>query len=124
MGKSDSGISDEYQRKGNEHKYAKSLTDAPSPLPYLLSRSSSPQELAVSMEGDEVLHNGLHSSARSLDPDNEISTLTDTIDVLITTGNIHATPRSPPTCHEILIQYGACYLQAGTIMTRRQFAKS
>ena len=58
------------------------------------------------MEGDEVLHNGLHSSACSLDPDNEVSTLTDTIDVLITTGNIHATPRSPPTCHEILIQYG------------------
>ena len=54
------------------------------------------------MEGDEVLHNGLHSSACSLDPDNEVSTLTDTIDVLITTGNIHATPRSPPTCHKIL----------------------
>ena len=106
MGKSDSGISGEYQRKGKEHKYAKSLTDVPSPLPYLFSRSSSPQELAVSMEGDEVLHNGLHSSARSLDPDNEVSILTDTIDVLITTGNIHATPRSPPTCYEILIQYG------------------
>ena len=44
----------------------------------------------VSMEGDEVLHNELHSSARSLDPNNEVSTLTDTIDVLITTGNIHA----------------------------------
>ena len=58
------------------------------------------------MEGDKVLHNELHSSARSLDPDNEVSTLTDTIDVLITTGNIHATPRSPPTCHKILIQYG------------------
>ena len=32
-----------------------------------------PQELAVSMEGDKVLHNELHSSARSLDPDNEVS---------------------------------------------------
>ena len=106
MGKSDSGISDEYQRKGKEHKYAKSLTDAPSPLPYLFSRSSSPQELAVSIEGDEVSHNELHSSARSLDPDNEVSTLTDTIDVPIITGNIHATPKSPPTCHKILIQYG------------------
>ena len=49
-----------------------------------------------------MLHNGLHSSACSLDPDNEVSTLTDTIDVLITTGNIHATPRSPPTCPKIL----------------------
>ena len=32
-GESDSGISGEYQRKGKEHKYTRSLTDAPSPLP-------------------------------------------------------------------------------------------
>ena len=101
------------------------------------------------MEGDEVLHNELHivepakvemlctlvdvnslSSASFLaltSNNNEVLsvTLTDTIDVLIT-------PKSPPTCHEILnltipfresnglsgislIRYGACYLQAGTL---------
>ena len=98
------------------------------------------------MEGDEVLHNEFHiteptkvemlctlvevnslSSASSLaliSNNNEVSAVTDTIDVLIT-------PKSPPTCHEILnltipfresnglsgislIRYGACYLQAGT----------
>ena len=69
------------------------------------------------MEGDEVLHNELHimepakvemlctlvdvnslSSASSLtviSNNNEVSAVTDTIDVLIT-------PRSPLTCHEIL----------------------
>ena len=37
-GESDSGISGEYQRKGKEHKYTRSLTDALSPLLYLLFR--------------------------------------------------------------------------------------
>ena len=32
-GESVSGISGEYQRKGKEHKYMRSLTDVPSPLP-------------------------------------------------------------------------------------------
>ena len=41
-GESDSGISGEYQRKGKEHKYTKSLTDALSPLPYLLFRPFHP----------------------------------------------------------------------------------
>ena len=40
-GESDSGISGEYQRKGKEHKYTRSLTDAPSPLPILPSPSAS-----------------------------------------------------------------------------------
>ena len=65
------------------------------------------------------------SSLALISNNNEVLTLTDTIDVLIT-------PRSPPTCHEILnltipfresnglsrislIRYGACYLQAGTL---------
>ena len=69
------------------------------------------------MEGDEVLHNEFHiiepvkvemlctlvdvnslSSASSLaliSNNNEVSAVTDTIDVLIT-------PKSPLTCHEIL----------------------
>ena len=41
-GESDSGISGEYQRKGKEHKYTRSLTDAPSPLPIPPSPSASP----------------------------------------------------------------------------------
>ena len=41
-GESDSGISDEYQRKGKRHKYTRSLTDAPSPLPIPPSPSASP----------------------------------------------------------------------------------
>ena len=40
-GESDSGISGEYQRKGKEHKYTRSLTDVPSPLP-ILPPSASP----------------------------------------------------------------------------------
>ena len=35
-GVSNNGISGEYQRKGKEHNYTKSLTDVLSPLPYLL----------------------------------------------------------------------------------------
>ena len=42
VGKSDSGISDEYQRKDKEYKYTTSLTDAPSPLPIPPSPSASP----------------------------------------------------------------------------------
>ena len=42
MGKSDGGVSGEYQRKGKEHKYTRSLTDAPSPLPIPPSPSASP----------------------------------------------------------------------------------
>ena len=41
-GESDSGISGEYQRKGKERKYTRSLTDAPSPLPIPPSPSASP----------------------------------------------------------------------------------
>ena len=41
-GESDNGISGEYQRKGKEHEYMRNLTDAPSPLPYLLSRPLHP----------------------------------------------------------------------------------
>ena len=41
-GESDSGISGEYQRKGKEYKYTKSLTSAPSPLPIPPSPSASP----------------------------------------------------------------------------------
>ena len=40
-GESVSGISGEYQRKGKEHKYMRSLTDVPSPLPIPPSPSAS-----------------------------------------------------------------------------------
>ena len=41
-GESDRGISGEYQRKDKEHKYTRSLSDAPSPLPIPPSPSASP----------------------------------------------------------------------------------
>ena len=41
-GESDSGISGEYQRKGKEHKYTRSLSDAPSLLPISPPPSASP----------------------------------------------------------------------------------
>ena len=41
-GERDSVISGEYQRKGKEHKYTRSLADVPSPLPIPPSPSASP----------------------------------------------------------------------------------
>ena len=46
-GESDSGISDEYQRKGKRHKYTRSLTDAPSPLPIPPPPASSSSRVRV-----------------------------------------------------------------------------
>ena len=46
-GESDSGISGGYQRKGKEHKYTRSLTDAHSPLPIPPPPASSPSRVLV-----------------------------------------------------------------------------